>query len=150
QKEGLSYGVGSQVSIPSREPAGYWMAYAISAPQNTLKVEAALREEIAKVLADGYTEAELVEAKKGWLQSEEVGRTQDSGLARGLAEYLTHDRTMAYDKDLEAKVAALTLAQVNQSLREYLKPAAVSIVVAGDFAKVAKEGESGAKASTAK
>jgi zinc protease len=150
QKEGLSYGVGSQVSVPSREPAGYWMAYAISAPQNTVKVEAALREEIAKVLADGFTEAELAEAKKGWLQSEEVGRTQDAGLARELAGYLAQDRTMAYDKDLEAKVSALTLTQVNQGLREYLKPAAVSVVVAGDFAKVAKEGESGAKATTSK
>jgi zinc protease len=44
----------------------------------------------------------------------------------------------------------LTLTQVNQGLREYLKPAAVSVVVAGDFAKVAKEGESGAKATTSK
>jgi len=150
QKEGLSYGVSSQLNVPSREPAAYWMAYAISAPQNTLKVEAALREEIAKVLADGFTEAELVEAKKGWLQSEEVGRTQDTGLARELAGYLAEDRTMAYDKDLEAKVAALTLAQVNQGLRDYLKPEAVSVVTAGDFAKVAKEGESGAKAATSK
>ena len=47
-------------------------------------------------------------AKKGWLQSEEVGRTEDGPLANMLAAYLTLDRTMAYDKDLEAKVAALT------------------------------------------
>jgi zinc protease len=37
---------------------------------------------------------------------------------------------------------------VNQSLRDYLKPEVVSVVTAGDFAKVAKE--SGAKAATAK
>ena len=150
QKEGLSYGVGSQVTVPAREPAGFWMAYAISAPQNTAKVEAALREELAKVLADGFTQEELTEAKKGWLQAEEVARTQDTGLANYLAGYLTQGRTLAYDKDLEAKVAALTLAQVNQGLRDYLKPATVSIVTAGDFAKVAKEGDSGAKATTAK
>ena len=148
QKEGLSYGVGSQLNVPARDPAGFWMAYAISAPQNTVKVEAALREEIAKVLAEGFTEAELVEAKKGWLQSEEVQRTQDASLARTLATYLDDGRTMAYDKDLETKVAALTLAQVNQGLRDYLKSDAVSVVTAGDFAKVAKE--SGAKAATAK
>ena len=148
QKEGLSYGVGSQLNVPVHEAAGYWMAFAISAPQNTVKVEAALREEIAKVLADGFTEAELVEAKKGWLQSEEVSRTQDGPLARELANYLSDGRTMAYDKNLETKVAALTLAQVNQSLRDYLKPEAVSVVAAGDFAKVAKEG--GAQATTSK
>ena len=148
QKEGLSYGVSSQLSVPVHEAAGYWMAFAISAPQNTVKVEAALREEIAKVLAEGFTEAELTEAKKGWLQSEEVSRTQDGPLARSLSSYLSDGRTMAYDKNLEAKVAALTLAQVNQSLRDYLKPEVVSVVTAGDFAKVAKE--SGAKAATAK
>ena len=140
QKEGLSYGVGSQLDVPSRDAAGYWLAYAISAPQNTVKVEAALREEIARALADGFTEAELAEAKKGWLQSEEVSRSQDAPLARALAGYLDEGRTMAYDKDLEAKVSALTLAQVNQALRDYVKPASVSVVSAGDFAKVAKDG----------
>lgn len=152
QKEGLSYGVGSQMSVKSREPAGFWLAYAISAPQNTVKVEAALREEIAKAVADGFTEAELAEAKKGWLQSEEVSRSQDAPLARTLAGYLEEGRTMAYDKDLEAKVAALTLAQVNQALRDYVKPAGVSVVSAGDFAKVAKDAsqESSAKPAAVK
>ncbi|MES2127990.1 MAG: pitrilysin family protein [Pseudomonadota bacterium] len=139
QKEGLSYGVGSQLTVPARDPAGLWLAYAISAPQNTVKVEAALREEIALALKDGFTEAELAEAKKGWKQGEEVGRTEDGPLAGELARYLTIERTMAYDKELEAKVAALTVAQVNEALRQYLKPANVSVISAGDFARGGKE-----------
>ncbi len=139
QKEGLSYGVGSQLNVPARDPAGFWLAYAISAPQNTAKVEAALREEIDKVLKEGFGEAELAEAKKGWLQSEEVGRTEDGPLANMLAAYLTLDRTMAYDKDLEAKVAALTLKQVNEGLRQHLSTARLSVVKAGDFAKAGKD-----------
>jgi zinc protease len=138
QKEGLSYGVGSQLSIGARDPAGLWIAYAISAPQNTVKVEAALREEIDKALKDGFTEAELAEAKKGWLQGEEVNRTGDAPLAGRLASYLSFGRTMAFDKDLDAKVGALTVAQVNEALRAHLKTADVSVVTAGDFAKVAK------------
>jgi hypothetical protein len=136
QKEGLSYGVGSQLSIPARDPAGLWLAYAISAPQNTQKVEAALREEIDVALKSGFTDAELVEAKKGWLQGEEVYRTEDNPLAQRLSAYLEIDRTMAYDKDLEAKIAALTVAQVNEALRQHLKPANLSVISAGDFAKV--------------
>jgi zinc protease len=135
QKEGLSYGVGSQLNIPARDPAGLWLAYAISAPQNTAKVEVALREEIDKALKEGFTEAELLEAKKGWKQGEEVGRTEDAPLAQRLAGYLTLDRTMAYDKDLEAKVAALTVAQVNEAMRKHMTPATVSIISAGDFTK---------------
>lgn len=34
QKEGLSYGVGSQLNVPAREPAGLWLAYAISAAKH--------------------------------------------------------------------------------------------------------------------
>ncbi len=135
QKEGLSYGVGSALNVPSQDPAGVWLAYAISAPQNTAKVEAALREEINRALTEGFTEAELAEAKKGWKQSEEVERTDDAQLARQLSSYLNIDRTMAYNKDLEAKVAALTVAQVNDALRQHLKVANLSVVSAGDFAK---------------
>jgi zinc protease len=141
QKEGLSYGVGSSFSAPPKEPAGMWLAYAISAPQNTARVEAALRDELDKVLRDGFTEVELAAAKKGWKQSEEVERTEDGPLARRLAAYLKLERTMAYDQDLEAKVAALTVAQVNQALRQHLKPVGLSIVSAGDFAKAGKDAD---------
>ncbi|MDP3668702.1 MAG: pitrilysin family protein [Telluria sp.] len=145
QKEGLSYGVGSQLTVPARDPAGLWLAYAISAPQNTAKVELALREEIDKALKEGFTEAELVEAKKGWAQSQEVGRSADAPLAGRLSQYLTLERTMVYDKELEAKVAAVTLAQVNEALRQNLKAANVSFVSAGDFAKAGKDAAQGAK-----
>ena len=147
QKEGLSYGVGSQLSVPSRDPAGMWLAFAISAPQNTAKVEAALREELGKALKDGFTDAELADAKKAWLQSQQVGRTGDAGLAGRLAGYLSFDRTMVFDKDLEAKVGALTVAQVNEALRANLKPEAVSVIKAGDFAKAAAGAAGAAPAS---
>lgn len=138
QKEGLSYGVGSFLNVPSQDPSGFWGAYALSAPQNTAKVEAALREEVQKALSEGFTEAELVEAKKGWKQGEEVNRTQDAGLAGQLATYLAINRTMKFDQDFEAKVAALSLTQVNEALRQIIKPEVISIINAGDQAKLAK------------
>jgi zinc protease len=137
QKEGLSYTIYSQLAVPTREPAGLWSATAISAPQNAAKVEAALREELAKMLKDGFTEAELADAKKAWQQGVNVGRTSDAGLASRLSSYLSYDRTMAFDKELEAKVMGLTVAQVNEAVRAHIKPEAVSVVKAGDFAKVA-------------
>ncbi len=138
QKEGLSYGVGSFLNVPVQDPAGFWAAYALSAPQNTAKVEAALRDEMQKALAEGFTEAELVEAKKGWKQAEEVARTQDAGLAGQLASYLAINRTMKFDQDFEAKVAALSLAQVNEALRQLIKLEKISIIDAGDQTKVSK------------
>jgi zinc protease len=139
QKEGLSYGVGSQLNISALDPAGTWVAYAISAPQNTAKVEVALREEVQKALSSGFTEEELLDAKKAWKQSNEVNRTSDASLAQRLASYLKIDRSMLHDKELEAKVAALSLAQVNDALRQNLKAVNISVISAGDFAKAAKE-----------
>jgi zinc protease len=138
QKEGLSYAVGSQLNVPAQDNATLWLAFAISAPQNSAKVEAAMRDEIAKALREGFTEAELAAAKKGWSQSEEVNRTEDGPLATRLANYLSIDRTMLFDKTLNEKVAALSLAQVNAASREYLKAANISFVSAGDFAKMAE------------
>jgi zinc protease len=144
QKEGLSYGVGSQLNVPMRDPAGMWMAYAMSAPQNASKVETVLREELQRAVSEGFTEAELAEAKKGWLQGEEVSRTSDEALAGALSEYLTLDRTMNFDAAVEDQVRKLTLAQVNEAMREFIKPTGISIVTAGDFAKVTKEVVGGA------
>lgn len=138
QKEGLSYGVGSQLSVSSQEPTSIWFAYALSAPQNTGKVEAALREELQKAIAEGFTDAELADAKKAWRQSDEVSRTQDANLANQLAGYLNIGRTMNFDKDLEAKVTKLTLAQVNEALRKLIKADAINVIIAGDQSKQGK------------
>lgn len=137
QKEGLSYGVGSGLNLPAQDPAGFWFAYAMSAPQNTDKVEAAMREEIALALKAGFTADELAEAKKGWKQGEEVARTDDDALAGRLAAYLAFERTMAFDKELEAKIAALTPQQVAEAMRQHVKPDGLTVISAGDFKGVA-------------
>jgi zinc protease len=103
-----------------------------------------LREELQRAVSEGFTEAELAEAKKGWLQGEEVSRTSDEALAGALSEYLTLDRTMNFDAAVEDQVRKLTLAQVNEAMREFIKPTGISIVTAGDFAKVTKEAAGGA------
>ena len=48
------------------------------------KLEAAFKEEIEKVLKEGFTQKELDEAKKSWVQARAVGRSQDSGLSSTL------------------------------------------------------------------
>lgn len=145
QKEGLSYGVGSQYTSSPYEAQGVWFAYAISAPENNAKVEAALRDEMLKAEKEGFTEDELAEAKKGWLQAAENSRTQDAGLAMGLTKYLSLNRTLGYDKKLEAQVKSLSLTQVNAALRKYIQAANLSIISAGDFEKAAKAAPAASK-----
>ena len=135
QKEGLSYGVGSQFSAGSLDKSGSFLAFAIYAPQNRDKLEAAFKDEIFKMLKDGFTEAEIKEAKSGWMQARNVSRAQDPELAGRLNNYLFLNRTLAWDADFENKVNNLTAEQIVTALRRHIDPNKISIIKAGDFAK---------------
>jgi len=137
QKEGLSYGVGSGLNVSPLDQWGRFTATAIYAPQNVEKLEAAFKDELARMLKDGFTADEVAAAKKGWLQSREVSRAQDGELASRLNQYLFVGRTLAWDEDLEKKVTALTPEQVNAAMRKYIDPSRLVIVKSGDFAKSA-------------
>jgi zinc protease len=135
QKEGLSYGVGSSIDVSSLDQYGRFTAGAIYAPQNVEKLEAAFKEEIARMLKDGFTAEEVDAAKSGYLQSLQVSRAQDNELAGRLNNYLFIGRTLQWDADLEAKIRALTPEQINAAMRRHIDPAKITIVKAGDFAK---------------
>ncbi|MBC7924163.1 MAG: insulinase family protein [Bryobacteraceae bacterium] len=134
-QEGLSYGVGSILSGSLKDDCSLFEVFAISAPQNTAKVDAAFREELEKARKEGFTEAELAESRKGYVQSRTVQRSQDAAVARTLSSMDAVDRTMAWQAAFESKVSALTLDQVNAAFRKYIDPASLSYVKAGDFPK---------------
>src|SRR4029077_18404717 len=106
-----------------------------SNPQNTPKVEGSLVDELKRTLKEGFTADEVSAAQKSWLQERMVGRAEDGQLLGTLAVRLRFDRTMEYDKALEAKVAALTPDQISAAFRKHIDPAALTIVKAGDFKK---------------
>ena len=142
QQEGLSYGVGSFFNASSQDEAGSWGAYAIYAPENAEKLEIAFKEEIERVRKEGFTAEELEAAKSGWLQSQTVARSQDRRLAGSLNSNLYNDRSMAWNKALEEKIAGLSVEQVNAAMKKHIDTDLVTIVKAGDFAKVkAKSGK---------
>jgi len=135
QKEGLSYGVGSGINISALDEFGRFTANAIYAPQNVEKLEAAFKEEIARMLKDGFTAEEVEAAKSGYLQSRQVSRAQDNELAGRLNNYLFIGRTLQFDADLDAKLRALTPEQIIAAMRRHIDPAKITIIKAGDFGK---------------
>jgi zinc protease len=142
-KDGLSYGAGSQLSVGSTDRGASWLGFAISAPQNVEKVEAAFKDEVAKAIKDGFTVAEVVAAKSGILQQRLQSRAQDGSLAGGLASNLYLGRTYAWSAALEAKIDALKADEVSAAFKKHIDPAKITIVKAGDFAKVAKMAAAG-------
>ncbi len=133
EKEGLSYSTYSSFSANSLDATALFSISSIFAPQNKARVEQALREEIARVLDEGYGAEEVEAAKKGFLESRRVARSQDRALVSRLNWYLYLGRTFAWDIDFERRIASLTPAEIRAAMRRHIDPAKLSVVKAGDF-----------------
>jgi zinc protease len=138
QKEGLSYGVGSWFTAESLDKAGTFGAYAIYAPENLKKLEAAFKEEMAVILKDGITQKELDEAKTSIKQARVITRSNDKQLVGKLNAYLFLNRTMQWDINYEAQIMKLSVEDVNKALKKAINLDKISLFKGGDFDKPAK------------
>jgi len=133
EKGGLSYDVRSTVAWNTYEPHSPWKATAIFAPQNRGAVETALREEVARLLKDGFDEKELADAKQSQLNFRRLSRAQDGNLAGGIAGNLKLGRSFAVSQKVDEQIAAATLEQVNAAIRKHLQPESFVFGLGGDF-----------------
>ena len=133
EKEGLSYGVYSSFSASQLDEVASLGVSAIYAPQNKKKVETAVREEIARVLSDGFTAEEVSAGKNAILEARRNARTQDRDLVGRMALYLFVGRTFSWDIDFEKRIAALTPTEIRDALRRHIDPAQFAVMKAGDF-----------------
>jgi zinc protease len=75
----------------------------------------------------------LAEAKKAFLDSRVVGRSNDAALLNLILLHEQLDRPFTWDENFEAAIRRLTLDEVNAAFRKHIDPNGVSIVKAGDF-----------------
>ena len=136
QKEGLSYGGGSAITAGSIDRAGSFGIGAIAAPQNLAQVDTSVKNELERTLKEGFSDAEVARAKSGLLQQRVQTRAQDGAVASGWTTYLYLGRTFEWSKQFEAKLAALTTVQVNAAFRKAIDAGQLSVVLAGDQAKM--------------
>lgn len=90
---------------------------------------------MARALADGFSPDELAAAKSGYLQSQEVERSDDDNLASLLADHLFDGRTFTWDEQFDAGIKSLTPQQVGAAMKKYIIPSQLVIVGAGDVSK---------------
>ncbi|WP_036213585.1 M16 family metallopeptidase [Massilia alkalitolerans] len=141
QKEGLSYGGGSDLSPGDLDRAGSFSISAIAAPQNLRKLDRAVRDELARAVTSGFTAEELADAKSGLMQQRIQNRTNDAALASGWTSYLYRGRTYDWSAQFEAKLMAVTLPQLNAAFRKAIDPSRLSVVMAGDQSKAGDKGK---------
>ena len=134
EEEGLSYGVGTFLSVDPEDENGALTVYAIFAPENADRVVAAFKEEMALALADGFTAEEVAGAQKGYLDTARNARANDMSVAHTLANNLYLGRTMDFVAKEEAAIAALTPDAVHDALKRHIDLGGFSIFRGGDFA----------------
>jgi zinc protease len=141
-REGLSYSVWARFEAGNPERSGTFTASAIFAPENAARLERAVREELERALAEGFSDAEVAAAKAGYLQSVQVARGNDARLTAALVSNADLGRTYQWQAALDARIAALTPAEVHTALRRHLDLSRLSTVLSGDFAAAAGRPES--------
>ncbi len=135
QKDGLSYGIGAGLLVNGRDRAASWGVGAIAAPQNVNRVEQEVKEELERVLRDGFTDEEIRLAKQGYRQERVLARSEDGSLAAGWVGNLDLDRTYEFARGFESRVDAVTAGQLLTVVRKYLDLSKMTIVIAGDSKK---------------
>ncbi|CAG9179471.1 pitrilysin family protein [Cupriavidus respiraculi] len=133
QKDGISYSASSYLQIGTLDTAGRFGVQALFAPSNLERLKQGVAEELARFVRDGITAQELQEAKSGLLQQGMLSRTRDAGLVSILANQLYVKRTMAFTAQLDARIEAATVEEVNTAIRRYLDPQRVVSVYAGSL-----------------
>jgi len=133
-KEGLSYGANARIVVPNEGDSSMLTVTVSLNPAVGPKVEQCFFEELQKAYKDGFTAEEVAEAKKAVLEARLLNRSTDQALMTFLAAHEQLDRPLAWDAQVEAKIASLTPAQINAAFRKHIDPAGMTIVKAGDFA----------------
>jgi zinc protease len=132
-REGLSYGANARMNVPAEGDSAMLTGTVSLNPAVGPKVEASFVDELKKVYESGFTDAEVGAAKKAYLDSRMVGRSTDGALLGLLVAHEQIGRPFKWDADLEARIQALTAADVTAAFRKHIDPGALSIVKAGDF-----------------
>jgi zinc protease len=132
-REGLSYGANARITVPAEGDSATLSGTVSLNPGVGPKVESSFIDELKKVYTEGFTAAEATQAKKAYLESRMVGRSTDGALLNLIASHEQLDRPFTWDADLEARIQALTVDQINAAFRKHIDPNAVTIVKAGDF-----------------
>ncbi|MDZ7590043.1 MAG: pitrilysin family protein [Rubrivivax sp.] len=133
ETEGLSYSVYSLLRWSSTDDNTPWTVSAIFAPGNQPKVEAALKEELARSLKEGFTQQELDQGRTGLLNERRLSRAQDGAVAGALAQNLYLGRSFAFSQQVDDAVAKLTLDEMNAVWRKYIQPDRLVLAWGGDF-----------------
>lgn len=133
EKEGLSYGLGTQISFNPHEAASTLTGSAAFAPGNRARVEVAIREELERSVKEPFSATEVEQARQGLLNFRRLSRAQDDALAGQLVGNEWLGRDYRSSAALDEAIARVTAEQVSQAWKRHVDPSRLAWALAGDF-----------------
>lgn len=133
EQDGLTYGAYAALNADRELRNGAITLRAIHAPANLPRVEAALKEELATALQDGFTQAELDGVRQAWAQRRAQTLTDEGNVASILASNLYWRDTMRRWMDFDEKIRTTRLEEVNAAFRKYVVPGQGLVLGAGEY-----------------
>lgn len=129
-REGLTYGIGSNVGRDTFTD-GDWRISATFSPELLEKGLASTNRQLAAWYEQGVTDDELARRKGDLVGSFKVSLATTDGMAAALLAAVHRGYDVNWLDEYPKKVEALTTAQVNASIKKYLKPQSMNLVKAG-------------------
>lgn len=123
EREGLAYGAGVSLSGNSFDPRSRVVFQASAASDKAAAAQAGLKEELAKALDKGFSEAEVERAKKAWAEERKTSLRAENGFASYLAQGLYNGRDYAWLTKYDEAISRLNARQVSEALGKYLADA---------------------------
>jgi len=130
---GMSYGAGAMLQADNQDRRASLTGFAICSPDNALKAQYAMREEIKKWIAEGITDEELTEGKNSYALRFENQLANDQNVVGMLVGGLEIDRTLQFEAGVLAKIQTLTQEEIQGVLKKYLGTAPLAEMRAGDL-----------------
>lgn len=123
EKDGLAYGAGASLNGASFEPRSGFSLQASAASAKADAALAALKDELARALAEGFSAEEVERAKRSWQEERKTGLRNERGFVGVLAAGLYNGHDYGWIAAYDERIAKLSAAEVNAAFRKYLSAA---------------------------
>ena len=129
EKRGLTYGIGSY--LVDKDHADLWLGQVQSANNRIAEAIEVTKQQWAEAAENGVTEEELAAAKKYLTGAYPLRFDGNGPIANIITGMQIQGMPIDYPATRNDKVNAVTLEQVNDVARRYLKPDDLRFVVVG-------------------
>ncbi len=125
EREGLAYSAGASLNGGTFERRSLLVLSSSVARANAGAALSMLQEELARALAEGFSEAELTRAVAIWKSARSRSLATESAWVNQLAQGMHTGRGHAWQARFDQQIERLTVYDVNRALRQHLANAPV-------------------------